>query len=975
MGSNRPRNFRRRGDDGGDDEIDGKAATAATKPSPAKPKKLPASETKKKLLSFADDEEGDEDGLFRVTVKPKNSRDRIKSSSRSSHRLNSSTVEHRPSSSSSNVLPQAGSYTKEALLELQRNTRTLPHSRPSASTEPKVVLKGLIKPQEEQESLTDVVRQVSDLDFDEEDRPDDAFFEQAVIEARAKREKMRQPRSTPAPDFISLDCSTTNRSAVEVLSDEDTDFQGGFISALPHKGNGKAVFTANESTISSLSEDEDEEEKLWEEEQLKKGIGKRIDEGINRTATSDVPLHPHQQPQKYAYHGGIPLSSGAPTIGPASSVDTLPMSQQAELAKKALQENVKRLKESHAKTVSSLAKTDDNLTASLMSITSLESSLSAAGDKYVFMQKLRGFISVICDFMQEKGSFIEEIEDQMKELNEKHASAILERRVADNNDEMVELGASVKAAMAVLKQGSSTSVIAAATSAALAASASIRQQAQPVKLDELGRDENLQKRREAERRAAARQKRRARFENKRASAMEIDGSSLRIEGESSTDESDSETSAYKEIRDKILQCADKVFSDASEEYSQLSRVKTRFEKWKRDYSSTYRDAYMSMTVPSIFSPYVRLELLKWDPLHQDVDFFDMEWHGLLFNYGKPEDGDDFAPDDTDANLVPQLVEKVAIPILHHQIVRCWDILSTRETKNAVAATSLVTNYVSASSEALAELFAAIRSRLVEAVAAITIPTWGPLVLKAVPNAPQVSAYRFGTSVRLMRNICMWKDIMAHPVLENLALSELLFGRVLPHVRSISSNIHDAVTRTEKIVASLSGVWTGQSVTRTHSRLLQPLVDCILTLGENLEKRHASGLDDAETTGLARRLKRMLVELHEHDHAREIVRIFNLKEAVWVTRCSYAEMSSLEERKLMPYMLFLVPNVKETMAGAVQGFSLANYKEIDANTESDGAVKNVWLLQQSGECTKCSVNADFSETCENGDATSHEPKDV
>ncbi|RID68186.1 hypothetical protein BRARA_C00361 [Brassica rapa] len=878
MGSNRPRNFRRRGDDGGDDEIDGKAATTATKPSPAKPKKLPASDTKKKLLSFADDEEGEEDGPLRVTVKPKNSRDRIKPSSRSSHRLNSSTIEHRPSSSSSsNVLPQAGSYTKEALLELQRNTRTLPYSRPSASSEPKVVLKGLIKPQQEQESLTDVVRQVSDLDFDEEGEEDRLDFEQAVIEARAKREKMRQPRSSPAPDLISLDCSTANRSAVEVLSDEDVDFQGGFISALPRKGNGKAVFTANESTIISLSEDEDKEEKLWEEEQLKKGIGKRIDEGSNRTASSNVPLHPQQQPQMYAYHGGIPLVP--PTIGPASSVDTLPMSQQAELAKKALQENVKRLKESHAKTVSSLAKTDDNLTASLMSITSLESSLSAAGEKYVFMQKLRDFISVICDFMQEKGSLIEEIVDQMKELNEKHASAILERRVADNNDEMVEQGASVKAAMAVLKQGSSTSEIAAATSAALAASASIRQQAQPVKLDELGRDENFQKRREAERRAAARQKRRARFENKRASAMEIDGSSPKIEGESSTDESDSETSAYKEIRDKILQCADKVFSDASEEYSQLSRVKTRFEKWKRDYSSTYRDAYMSLTVPSIFSPYVRLELLKWDPLHQEVDFFDMEWHGLLFNYGKPEDGDDFAPDDTDANLVPELVEKVAIPILHHQIVHCWDILSTRETKNAVAATSLVTNYVSASSEALAELFTAIRSRLVEAVAAITVPTWGPLVLKAVPNAPQVSAYRLGTSVRLMRNICMWKDIMALPVLENLALSELLFGKVLPHVRSISSNIHDAVTRTEKIVASLSGVWTGQNVTRTHSRPLQPLVDCILTLGKNLEKRLDSGLDDAETTGLARRLRRMLVEVHEHDHAREIVRTFNLKEAV------------------------------------------------------------------------------------------------
>lgn len=103
----------------------------------------------------------------------------------------------------------------------------------------------------------------------------------------------------------------------------------------------------------------------------------------------------------------------------------------------------------------------------------------------------------------------------------------------------------------------------------------------------------------------------------------------------------------------------------------------------------------------------------------------------------------------------------------------------------------------------------------DAFLVLQVPTWDPLVLKAVPNAPQVAAYRFGTSVRLMKNICMWKDILALPVLENLALSDLLFGKVLPHVRSISSNIHDAVTRTEKIVASLSGVWTGQSVTRTN----------------------------------------------------------------------------------------------------------------------------------------------------------------
>lgn len=279
--------------------------------------------------------------------------------------------------------------------------------------------------------------------------------------------------------------------------------------------------------------------------------------------------------------------------------------------------------------------------------------------------------------------------------------------------------------------------------------------------------------------------------------------------------------------------------------------------------------------------YKRLELLKWDPLHDDADFSDIKWLSLLFNYGLPEDGKDFAPDDADAYLVPTLVEKVALPILHHKISRCWDMLSTQETKNAVSATSLVVAYIPTSSEALADLLLAIRTRLAEAVSNLTVPTWSPLLMNAVPNAARIAAYRFGMSVRLMRNICLWKEILALPILEELVLDELLCRKVLPHVRSISSNVHDAIMRTEKIVASLSGVWAGSSVTGSHSRnrKLQPLVDYMLSLGKTLEKKHLAGVTENETGGLARRLKKMLVELNDYDNARNIARTFRLKEAL------------------------------------------------------------------------------------------------
>ncbi|KAG5566669.1 hypothetical protein RHGRI_002278 [Rhododendron griersonianum] len=463
---------------------------------------------------------------------------------------------------------------------------------------------------------------------------------------------------------------------------------------------------------------------------------------------------------------------------------------------------------------------------------------------------------------QHEAPFIEKLEKQMQKLNEDRAAAILKRRSSDNNDEMHELEAAINAAMSVFnKGGGSDAMIEVATREAKAASAATKEQRNlPVELVEFGRDTNLQKWMDMTRRADVQRTTQARSDAKRLSSMGSDGPYQQIEGESSTDESDSETAAYKSNRDLLLQTAEQVFSDVVEEYSQLAVVEERFDNWKKDYPSSDRDAYMSLSVPATFTSYVRLELLQWDPLHEYMDFIDMNWYSLLYSYGN-EDEKDISPD---ANLVSHLVEKVAVPILHHEIAHCWDMLSTRETRNAVLATELVVRYIPASSESLIELVAVLHDRLADAIGDLVVPTWSPLVLKAVPNGARVAAYRFGRSVRLMRNICMWNKIIALPVLDRLVLDDLLSGKVLPHLRSIQSNVHDAVTRTERLIASLCGVWAGPSAVGQRSPKLQPLVDYLLTLDRTLQKKHVSGLSEGETSGLARRLKKMLVELNEYE---------------------------------------------------------------------------------------------------------------
>lgn len=933
------KNFRRRSEA---DDANGEEKSA---PSPAATKSQTLIQTKSKTskpeapkrLSFADDEDEENDDRPATVRRPART---PASSSAAFHKHTSakdrSKASHLAPPIPSNVQPQVGEYTKERLLELQKNARPLGSTsrpqRPQAATEPKskksdrpaepvIVLKGLLKPASTtvvpgRDSENDVVPKRQEDDEEEEEEEEDdhnggpltgmrlpVIPDQATIEAiRAKRQQLQQPRHA-APDYISLDggMPSSHPSAGGSSDEEDNDFQ----ERIPlfgdkvDDGSKKGVFETIGQRINAaevrfvdgglskvhdnVDDDEDEEERKWEEEQFRKGLGRRIDEASTQRVNYNIPTIPAIQPLPTAYTGVThqpSVSSMSTSFGVSRSAEVMSISQQAEVATRALQGSISKLKESHKMTMNSLVKTDTNITEALSEITNLEKSLKAADDKYVFMQQFRDFISVMCDFLNDKAYFIEELEEQMQKLHEKRALAVVERRAADIADDSNEVEAAVNAAIAVLNKGSGSAYIAAATAAAQAANAAARESADlPVELDEFGRDINLKMRMDFARRAESRKRRKAWAESKRITYIGKDNVSQQIEGELSTDESDSESNAYISSRNELLQTAEEIFSDASEEYSNLMTVKERFERWKSQYLSSYRDAYVSLSIPSLFSPYVRLELLKWDPLYDATDFFDMEWHRLLFDYGLPGKGQDFEPNDADANLIPEIVEKVALPILHHEIAHCWDILSTQRTKNAVFATNMVISYVPASSKPLRELLTVVHNRLNEAISSLNLPVWSSVVTKAVPGTAQIVAYRFGMSVRLLRNICLWKNILSMPVLENLALEELLGGKLLPHVKSIMPNIHDAIMRTERIVASLVGVWSGLDVTSRPSQKLQPLVDCIAELGGKLEKRHASGVSEEETFGLARRLKNMLVSLNEYDKARAILRIFQLKEAL------------------------------------------------------------------------------------------------
>ena len=57
-----------------------------------------------------------------------------------------------------------------------------------------------------------------------------------------------------------------------------------------------------------------------------------------------------------------------------------------------------------------------------------------------------------------------------------------------------------------------------------------------------------------------------------------------------------------------------VFADVVEDFHKLSLIKQRFEEWKFGFPESYQQAYISLCIPKLFAPLVRLQLLDWNPL-------------------------------------------------------------------------------------------------------------------------------------------------------------------------------------------------------------------------------------------------------------------------------------------------------------------------------------------------------------------------
>ncbi|EQB78508.1 synaptojanin-1 isoform 1 [Camelus ferus] len=478
--------------------------------------------------------------------------------------------------------------------------------------------------------------------------PDAAF----IHAARKKRQMARELGDFTPHDSEPGKGRLVREDENDASDDEDDDEKRRIVFSVKEKSQRQKI--AEEIGIEGSDDDalvtgeQDEELSRWEQEQIRKGIN--IPQ-VQASQPTEVNMYYQNtyQTMPYGSSYGIPYSYTAYGSSDAKSQktdNTVPFKTPSnemtpvtiDLVKKQLKDRLDSMKELHKTNRQQHEKHLQSRVDSTRAIERLEGSSGGIGERYKFLQEMRGYVQDLLECFSEKVPLINELESAIHQLYKQRASRLVQRRQDDIKDESSEFSShSNKALMA-------------------------------PNLDSFGRDRALYQE-HAKRRIAEREARRTR----RRQAREQTGKTAdHLEGLSSDDEETStDITNFNLEKDRISKESSKVFEDVLESFYSIDCIKSQFEAWRSKYYMSYKDAYIGLCLPKLFNPLIRLQLLTWTPLEAKCrDFENMLWFESLLFYGCEEREQE--KDDVDVALLPTIVEKVYLKALLLRMRRTLD---------------------------------------------------------------------------------------------------------------------------------------------------------------------------------------------------------------------------------------------------------------------------------------------------------------
>ncbi|KAH3737797.1 PAX3- and PAX7-binding protein 1-like [Dreissena polymorpha] len=578
------------------------------------------------------------------------------------------------------------------------------------------------------------------------------------------------------------------------------------------------------------SDEGSDQEREWEEQQIRMGVS-----AIQQVSSSNDLLNMDQDSQSMpdamynnGYLGIKPFPGDAvmaqvPRRLPLSATENITLDGLI----KRLKERLSTMDEVHRVHRQEADKLEHDMEDSKDSIVTCEASVPRLEERFKFFQEMRGYVRDLVECLNEKVPVINALETRMHNALRNRAAKFASRRQQDIQDQCHTY----------------------MTSKA------------PVVVDN---EDQARQRRIAEREARRARRRRAR-EGKSISGHH--------EGLSSDDEENqSEITKFNQERDEIIQKAGYVFEDVVDDFSDTGCIRERFASWKAGYGDTYREAYIGLCLPKLVNPFVRLQLIAWNPLEENSkDIEEMPWFDSLLFFGFQED-EALDREDDDVKLLPAIVDKIILPKVACLVETAWDPLSTSQSCRLVnLVQKILRDYptVNAKSKNVQALLRALVLRMKKALDDdVFMPLYQKTVLENRNSGSSVFFHRQSwTCIKLLGSILSWHSVVATKVLQGLALDGLLNRYIMLALQTAPFN-QETLVKCQAIVSTLPKSWfEGLSDDKTIPQL-ENLCRFLVYAAQLLDKatETASDTQRRELRDQKKNINKLLVNIHALEHA-------------------------------------------------------------------------------------------------------------
>lgn len=594
------------------------------------------------------------------------------------------------------------------------------------------------------------------------------------------------------------------------------------------------------------SDEDSDQEREWENQQIRKAVNLQVP-SIDMPGTTDS----NDSSSQVAFLHASAGARSSPSNGFTKEDTQKPFTSLAkpqdlsditiESVRKQLKERLEIADSVHRTHKLELDRVVSDITDTTESIEHCEQKAPDLENRYRFFQELRGYVRDLVDCLNEKVPVINDLENRVNNLLKTRAERLVKRRQQDIQDQCREYMTSTAS----------------------------------VKIDSEASEEQMRQRRAAEREARRARRRRAR-EGKNLSGH--------YDGLSSDDEDSSQSLVIKfdnEI-DTITQTKQSLFEDVVEEFASPESVKENFERWKFTYGDTYREAYIGLCMPKLLNPFVRADLILWNPLDaNNADFEDSSWFNTLIFMGY-KDGEKIDKSDDDLRILPSVVDKLIVPKLTFLAQDVWDPMSTTQTARLVNLTMKLTRdypSVNADSKNFRAYMEAVVARLKKTLDDdVFMPMYPLNVLDNRLSGPATFFHRQSwTCIKLLGNMLSWHQLVSPSVLQKLTLSGLLNRYIVIGLASSHIN-REALHKCQAIISALPKTWFANLEGENTLPQLENLCRYLVSAAKTLHRATAMEKDAERLEGrdMVKQISKHLINIHAMDHAMMLANEFSFK---------------------------------------------------------------------------------------------------